>query len=332
MGRYSCIAITLLSGFLSFGPEGTAGGGGTLASAGDSVERPKDAVVDKTKWPASITAAAGAVRIRVDGPKLWTLSRIEYGGSLLGVEESAYGTAVNIRNVGFLGSAHRLDVPGRPGEIEEEQVLRLQIRADGRPVHKITSDDVKSDDVVVCQTFRMERESTIRSLSLRSLLVVQDERVTETVRICGSEDMELKVLYPLMYAWSSTVTEWMMSDCRNDISTGQFDRQVQETASVISRKSARWAAVYDPDARTGAVCLVTAPEDLEHSLQFIDAPGVYRKLYVVAFSDSTLPAGFNGTFSVITGFFRASKVDWMRESQTVADQLSGLSVPEQSDR
>src|SRR4051812_8123033 len=44
--------------------------------------------------PTSLTASVGDVLVRIDGPKLWTLSRIEYKQVILGVEDSAYGSVV----------------------------------------------------------------------------------------------------------------------------------------------------------------------------------------------------------------------------------------------
>ena len=273
--------------------------------------------VQAAEWPASLTATAGEVRVRIDGSKLWTLSRIEYGGSLLGIEESAYGTAINIRNVGFLGSAHRLDVPGRPGEVEQEQVLRLQFSADETPLQ------AKSDrDAIVCKSFQVERDSTIRSFSLKSLLQVRDDRIRQTVRISTERDVELKVLYPLMYAWSSSATDWLIGDDQHKVTTGKFRELPLKESQVIIQKSARWAAVYDPAIQKGAVSAVVAmPNSREHWLQFVDAPGVYRKLYLVAFSDSTVPAKFDGTFSMATGFFRAKESDWRMAAQTLAVEL-----------
>src|SRR5262249_9739478 len=59
------------------------------------------------RWPSSVTATCGNVAVRIDGPKMWTLSRIEYRGTRLGIEESAWGTVLNFPEVGFVGSAHR---------------------------------------------------------------------------------------------------------------------------------------------------------------------------------------------------------------------------------
>jgi len=45
-------------------------------------------------------------------------------------------------------------------------------------------------------------------------------------------------------------------------------------------------------------------------LQFTDAPGVYRKLRLMSFTDKTMPAGFDGTFQVAVSFFAAKSDEW----------------------
>src|SRR5215212_3429038 len=68
-------------------------------------------------WPSSFTAIVGDLLVRIDGPKLWTLSRIEYKQTIMGVEDSAYGSVVTYPVGQHLGTAHFLDVPGKPGEV-----------------------------------------------------------------------------------------------------------------------------------------------------------------------------------------------------------------------
>ena len=52
--------------------------------------------------PNSLTIRIGDVAARIDGPKLWTLSRIDYQSNIMAIEDSAYGTVFTIRDVGSL--------------------------------------------------------------------------------------------------------------------------------------------------------------------------------------------------------------------------------------
>src|SRR5262249_2228798 len=59
--------------------------------------------------PAALKVSCGDVLIRIDGPLKWTLNRIEYKGTPLAVENSAYGTVFLFPQIGFIGSGHLLD-------------------------------------------------------------------------------------------------------------------------------------------------------------------------------------------------------------------------------
>ena len=115
--------------------------------------------------PTSLTASIGDLLVRIDGPKLWTLSRIEYKGTILGVEDSAYGTVVTFPGTKHLGTAHFLDVPGHPGEIEMENVTDLRFYLDGQLLRNLT--DTMS---ISGKSFRVERISKIRTFDLDSVL------------------------------------------------------------------------------------------------------------------------------------------------------------------
>jgi hypothetical protein len=267
--------------------------------------------------PESLLVVSGDVQVRIDGPKLWTLSRVEYDGIRLGVEESAYGTAINFRGAGFLGSAHRLDVPGRPGEIEEEQVTALKFLVDGR-----SWQPPSLNERVDCSVFEMQRESTIRNVSLKSELQVQQNTIRETVDLHAGQQTEVKVLYPLMYAWNSSADLWMMGDDKRETRNGRFRKEAADTSDVIYEKSARWAAVYDSVRQVGAVTSFTLHGgNSEHALQIIDAPGVYRKLYLVSLSESAVPKGFSARYTATTGFFRAEAAQWSMQAIKLSDEL-----------
>lgn len=81
-------------------------------------------------------------------------------------------------------------------------------------------------------------------------------------------------------------------------------------------------AVFDPSSGKGAVCyLVQHPTTAGAWLQYTDAPGVYRKLRIMSFVGQTIPAGFDGTFQTISGFFRAKESDWEKQAQKRVTEL-----------
>ena len=89
----------------------------------------------------------------------------------------------------------------------------------------------------------------------------------------------------------------------------------------------RWMAIYDASNGIGAVCyVVQRPSTSDVWLQFTDAPGVYRKLRLMCFSDKTLPAGFDGTFRTSIDFFHADETEWETEALARVNKLKLLAT------
>ncbi len=253
----------------------------------------------------SLTAVVGDVSFRIDGPKLWTLSGIEFQKTVLAVQESAYGSVIGIQGVGYLGSAHFLDVPNKPGEIEKENVTQVQFFLDDQPVTVITP-----QMSVTGQSFRLERRSKIRAVALDSNVTVREGVLLESARMRTTEPVELKVIYPLMYAWTPSATSYLFGDDNGVQKRGAFLREAAKPGEGLE-KTSRWMAIYDAPSGKGAVCYVVKhPATADAWLQFTDAPGVYRKLRLLSFSEKTMPAGFDGTFQTAIGFFSARENEW----------------------
>lgn len=272
--------------------------------------------------PEKLTATIGDVLIRIDGSKLWTLSGVDFQKSEIAVQDSAYGSVLNIQGVGILGSAHFLDVPGKPGEVEKEQVSLVQFLLDERPVTEITP-----TMNLTGKSFRMDRESKIRAVQLTSRVTLRDGVLLESVRMRTTEAVDLKVSYPLMYAWSPQMSKYLFGNDSGIQKRGAF---LHETAKPTEglEKASRWMAVYNANDQSGAVLYVMQqPSKEDLWLQFTDAPGVYRKLRLMCFSEKIMPAGFDGTFQLAVGFFSANDTDWEEVARQRMLQLQSLTTP-----
>ncbi len=270
----------------------------------------------KIDRPEKLTATIGDVLMRIDGPKMWTLSGFDFQNSKIAVEDSAYGSVLNISGVGILGSAHFLDVPGKLGEVEKEQVSLVQFFLDEQPVTEISP-----TMNLVGQSFRMTRESTIRGVQLNSSMTLRDGVLTETVRLRSAEAVDLKVSYPLMYAWSPAMSRYLFGDDNEVQRRGVFLSEPAKPAEGLE-KTSRWMAVYNPQDQKGAVVSLTQrPATSDAWLQFTDAPGIYRKLRLMSFSEKTMPAGFDGTFQMSVAFFTATDNDWEAQAQKRMQRL-----------
>ena len=83
-----------------------------------------------------------------------------------------------------------------------------------------------------------------------------------------------------------------------------------------------WMAVYEPKSGQFAVSrLLAAPEQGEHISMLWNVPGSYRKFYLKCFDNATVPAGFTGTWRMVTAFGAASPAEWETQARKLAQTL-----------
>ncbi len=276
-----------------------------------------DKPAHQATWPDEVVVDVGDIRTRIDGPKLWTMSGLEYQGEEMATQDSAYGTVITIRDVGHLGTAHFLEVPGKPGEIEKEDVRTLEFFVDEKPVSQFSP---KME--VAGKSFRMERTSRIRDLDLHSTVALQDGVVIETERWHALKALDLRVTYPLMYAWTPAATHYAFGDDNGLLRDGVF-RKEGKSDDGGREKDARWGAVFNAANGKGSVIyLLRLPEGVETVLQWTDAPTAYRKFRVMSFVESMVPEGFKGTYQSVVGFFNATEADWKEQATKRAAELA----------
>src|SRR2546421_1895500 len=218
------------------------------------------------------------VSVHMSGPDcLWTLKGFEYKNSMMATQDSAYGTVIGIRGVGLLGSGHFLDIPGKLGEVEKEDVHELHFFLDGKPV------EPENKSTLSGKSFRMDRTSNIRNFAVTSHLEVRDNVIIETSRIQSEQTVDLDMTFPLMYAWTAAATEFVFGLEDGTTKQGTFMPGTQKPGEGLE-KTARWMAIYDPiGKRVGVAVLRERPKDADAWFQYTDAPGIYRKLRILSF-------------------------------------------------
>lgn len=295
-----------------------------LCGTGSSA--PPEASQSKLSRPESLTVTVGEMAIRIDGPKLWTLSRIDYRKNVMAIEDSAYGSIFTIRDVGTLGSAHFLDVPGKPGEVEKEDVMELKFFLDDQPVTEYSPKMTLSG-----QSFRMNRRSKIRSIDVDTNIRLKDGVLIESARVRSEVAVDLRIAGAMMYAWTPTSSAYLFGDDEGIRSRGTF---LPENAKPTEGgdKAARWMAVYDPVSGQGSVSYVIQQSPgADAWIQFTDAPGVYRKMRLLYFPEQIMPAGFDGTFETATAFFATQESEWETKATQLAGELKSLAAKSKQD-
>ena len=290
-----------------------------LASA-SRAEPPGSKKAVAANWPDKVVVNVGDLRTRIDGPKMWTLSGIDYQSEVMATEDSAYGTVLTIRNVGHLGTAHFLDVPGKPGEVEKENVTHLQLFVDEKPVRELSPMMNLSGD-----SFRMERRSKIRSLDLDTTISIRDGVLIETAHFRVTGPIDLQNAYPWMYAWTPRATDYVFGDDKGIQKRGTFLKEGQTVSQVV--KNSTWMSVFDSASRKGSVCcFLKHPPNTEGSFLLIDAPGVYRKVAAYTLVDKIVSQGFDGTYQSAVGFFAATESSWEEQAERRAKELRSSEV------
>jgi hypothetical protein len=287
----------------------------TIPGAISFAEQPVLKQEGPANWPQNVVVTVGDVRTRIDGPKMWTLSGIEYMNAVMATEDSAYGTVLTIRNAGHLGTAHFLDVPGKPGEVEKEDVTGMQLFMDDKQVSELSPSMNLSGD-----SFRMERRSRIRTLVLESTISIRDGVLTETAHFRATGPIDLQNAYPWMYAWTPQTTNYVFGDGKVIQKRGAFLKEGPTATEVI--KNATWMAVFNPANGKGSVCcFLKHPPKADGWFLLIDAPGVYRKVAAYTLVDRIVSDEFDGTYQSATGFFTATEADWEERAQRRAAEL-----------
>lgn len=266
-------------------------------------------------WPSETLLTIGDIRTRIDGPKLWTLSGIDYRGEMMATQDSAYGSVLTIRHVGHLGTAHFLDVPGKPGLIEKEQVTDLRFFVDEKPVEISTSPLQLSG-----QSFRMERRSTIRTMQLQSTITIRDNLLSEKIKYQATGSLDLQNSYPWMYAMTPEATDFAWGNEKDLLQTKACIPEGKTAAQVV--QGANWVAVYNRKTGKGSVCcFLQHPANTSAEFLLVDGPGAYRKVAAYTLVDTVVKEGFAGTYQSGVGFFEADESSWKTVAPQRAEQI-----------
>lgn len=246
----------------------------------------------------AITVSCGDVTLLLRQASQWTPGRIDFRGHPMTTERSAYGTVFSFPDAGFIGTAHL--------ENEPEKLLSLVFILDDQPVATPTV-EIKG------RSFRFERKSRIRGFELTCVVEIKDNRLHETTTVRTGEAVALKLVYHFMHAWTPTVSAFVAGkDAAPDRSiSGPLHDGAEIARKFFINERVDWMAVYEPKSAQFAVSrLLSAPEQGGNIAMIWNVPGSYRKFYLKCFENTTVPAGFTGTWRMVTAFGTSSAENW----------------------
>ncbi len=256
-----------------------------------------------------ISVACGDVSLLLRRRSQWTPGRLDFRGKPMTTERSAYGTVFSFPGVGFIGTAHL--------ENEPEKLTALKFVLDGNALDS-------PGESLTGKEFRFERESRVRSFRMKCVVELKGNRLFETTTVTADETAPLNLVYHFMHAWTPSVSAFLAG---GDESGGKAQSGALTDHKTVARKfyiNARvdWVAVYEPGSGQFAVSrLLEAPKEAGNISKIWNVPGTYRKFYLTCFQNQTVPAGFSGTWRMVTGFGGASADSWEAAAKAMAAEL-----------
>jgi len=238
----------------------------------------------------------------------WTPGRFDFDEVAMTTEKSAYGTVFSFPEVGFIGTAHL--------ENEPEDLQALSFILDGKPVATPTA-EMKGE------TFRFERSSRIREIGLENVIELKDDRIYETAIIRSPYETPLKLVYHFMHAWTPTVSAYLAGiDSTSEVILSPLADDEEVNRQFYIRKPVDWIAVYEPESGQFAVSRILAtPPELKTTSKIWNVVGTYRKYYLESALNDSLPAGFRGTWRIVTAFGKATPDKWEAAARSLAGEL-----------
>jgi hypothetical protein len=259
---------------------------------------------DPNQWPADIIANVADLHVRFESRSFWTLYRINYKEKILGIDQfgSHYGTVARFPGIGFIGSGHR--------ENEDERILSLQLKVDGKPVTKPAQ---RYD----CKSIELLKTSRIKNLTFNTYIKVADNRIDEEVTLKALSATDVNSVIFFMHPWSTDFSDYAAFDT-DPMITGKF----ADSKKFMIEKPARMTSVYCEKLQMGVVeYLSKVPENVIFRTRYWDVPKRYRKHYLRAFINSTIPPDTEFTFHMTTVPFQSEPDNWLKNAKRTAASL-----------
>ncbi len=251
----------------------------------------------------AITVTCGDVTLLLRQETQWTPGRIDFRRHPMTTERSAYGTVFSFPDCGFIGTGHL--------ENEPENLQSLAFWIDDKKVETPTA-RLKGN------SFRFERRSRIRTFDLTNVIEIKNSRLYETATVHANEATPLKLVYHFMHAWTPSVSAFLTED-----EAGPLRDDAEVARKFYINKRVDWMAVYEPkSSQFGVSRLLEAPDQGGHIAMIWNVPGTYRKFYLKCFNNETVPAGFTGTWRMVTAFGSSTPEAWESSARELAQDLA----------
>jgi len=287
--------------------------------------------------PAALKILCDDVLIRIDGPMKWTINRVEYKGTPLWIENSACGTVFGFPGIGWIGTGHLAD--RKDGA---EDVLKLRMWLDDKELSWPAGKGFLSSELQLClngkplpssvelvkgKQFKQHKISRILNFDVNCIIQLRHNRLYEETTISTRREAPINLVYNFTHAWTSTATAFLSGKDGGEEIAGELKDSNDVANTNFINKDMDWVAVYDGPSGKGVVSRLLARPLLGGAVSFVrNCPKIYRKYALMSFVNETVPAGFTGTYKMVTGFFEASADKWQPMARKLAHDLNTVSA------
>lgn len=226
----------------------------------------------------------------------YTIGGITYRGMTVGKANGNYGFVVSYEGTNFVGSGHT--------EGGREKVTQIVLSVDGQEMSKIPlGREVNCEEAILKKTAMLGDAVEIDCVTHIAPEVI---KATHIMRV--KQDVTLANVYPFMFIWPETTTEFMSGLLDGRIVESQFDNAGWEVQG-----DARWMAVFEPDH--GIATITIFPENMPRGRErtrkhtFWDLPA-YHKQYFIFASRENFTAGQEFRFDVEVRLVEADPANW----------------------
>lgn len=237
--------------------------------------------------------------LRFQPKRAWTYGQIDYKGETISGPTGFHGLVLATGPAKFIGSGHN--------EGGLEVVESIDVVVDGQP-------RIDLEGRIECREAIVTKRSRLGDFTHEAIVKLSAERIDLDYQIKATKNSYLEILYPFMFCWSPTTTEWMAAQKGGEILSGEF----QSNNGWQLEKDVAWASVYMPDKKIAAV--VKFSEDLPpgalHKHGFWDRE-TYHKQYYQSFWKASITEGESFRYQASVMAAEAAPDQWKEVVQNL---------------
>lgn len=248
------------------------------------------ALMAADELPPYAQVTVGEIKIEVAKRVFWNMNGIWYKGRPVCRRNAGfYGAVIGYQGLGWVGTGH---MENKIGETE----LKVEFFLDGKPWQPVSAP-------VACNTFEMRKSSLLHQIRVDYTLKLEKGRIYEDARLTVEKEAKFGVLYLFMHPWEPVFTEYRMVKRGGEEDKGVFS--AENKGKMIEVPAPAWGSYYAPQEKIGFVSVVrdTSAAPIKNDSWLMWNRGNDRKLYYVAARTSTVQAGQQFSYKMVTAFF-----------------------------